>query len=130
MEEYSHIGQLILRIGLGILFFAAGIMKVVFAGVSGITQMLSGSGFPIPGFFAVILIFTEIIAGGALIIGFKPKWASILLGIIMIVAILTVELKTFTQEFPAQMQFFKDVAILVGLISIFFTGSGAYTLKH
>ncbi len=128
MGKHAEYGQLILRAGLGILFLAAGLMKLIFAGGSGITQMLAGIGFPIAGFFAWVLILVEILGGLALILGFKTKWASALLGIMMIVAILTVQLNTFSQDFPAQMQFFKDLAILVGLISIYFSGPGHFSL--
>lgn len=124
MSNHSHIGQTILRMGLGTLFFAAGLMKVIFPGVTGIKGMLDGIGFPLAGFLAWVLILVELLGGAALIIGFKTKIATILLGIIMLSAIFSVQIKTFAQDFPAQMQFFKDLAILVGLASIYFSGHG------
>ena len=128
MDKHTHIGQMILRIGLGVLFFGSGLMKLIFPGISGITQMLSGIGIPVAGFFAWILILVELIGGLALISGYLYRVFAILLGIIMIVAIFTVQLKTFAQDFPAQMQFFKDLGILVGLVSITFTGPGCWCL--
>ena len=45
MVEHRELGQMILRVGIGILFFAAGLMKLIFAGVDGIKVMLDGIGF-------------------------------------------------------------------------------------
>jgi len=128
MEKHHDHGQCVLRIGLGILFFGAGLMKLFFAGPEGIKAMLSGVGFVIPGFLAWVLILAEIIGGAALIIGYKHKWASILLGFIIVSALLTVQVKTFGQDFPAQMQFFKDIVILGGLAAIGLGGAGHWSI--
>ena len=128
--KHPEIGQAILRIGIGILFLAAGLMKAFTAGVSGISGFLGGIGFPAPGVFAVILIAVEIIGGLLLVIGWQTNWASLFLGIMMIVAILTVQIKSIGGE--NTIQFFKDLSILVSLIAIQSGGPGKWCLdkKH
>ena len=128
--KHPDMGQAILRIGLGILFFAAGLMKLFTAGVGGISGFLSSLGFPLATIFAVILIAVEIICGALLIIGWQTKWASFLLGIVIIVAILTVQIKNLAGD--QAIQFFKDLSILVGLFAINAGGPGKWCLdkKH
>ena len=96
--KHHEMGQFILRVVLGLLFFAAGLGKLLGPGGSGVSQFLEGLGCPIPLVFAWILILAEILGGAALIVGFKTNWASLLVGIVIIVAILTVGIKGFGTE--------------------------------
>ncbi len=124
--KHPELGQFFLRVGLGILFLAFGLMKLFLAKPSGVTEMLSSIGFPAPALFAWILILAEIVGGFLLIIGYQVKIATSLLGIVIVVAILTVQIPSLGGD--GTMQFFKDLSILVGLIAIFFGGAGKWCI--
>ena len=130
MEKKHDYGLIILRLGLGILFIYTGITKLFFSTPSGVSQFLGSLGFPLPILFAWILILAELLGGIALVIGFKAKWASALLGIVIIVAILTVQIKALAGQ--NAIQFFKDLTILTSLIAVYILGPGCCSLdkKH
>ena len=130
MEKKHDYGLIILRLGLGILFIYTGIAKLFFSTPSGVSQFLGGLGFPLPILFAWILILAELLGGIALVIGFKAKWASALLGIVIIVAILTVQIKALAGQ--NAIQFFKDLTILTSLIAVYILGPGccSFDKKH
>ena len=68
----------------------AGLLKLFVNGASGVTGMLQGIGFPIPGFFAWVLILSEILFGIAILADYKLKYTVIPPIIIMIIAGITV----------------------------------------
>lgn len=85
------------RILLGAIMLYAGISKLVNPGFEGIAGMLSGIGFPLAGFFAVILIFSEIIFGSLVIFDWKLEYTVIPLVFILVVTIFTVHLGNWSQ---------------------------------
>lgn len=82
MKKYA---SLLLRIGLGVLFLAAGIMKLLDPGM--FTQALEGMGFPFAAFWSWLVIAVEVLGGAAVVVGFKLKWAIPPLAFILLVAI-------------------------------------------
>ncbi|MDP3881371.1 MAG: DoxX family protein [Nanoarchaeota archaeon] len=86
-------GFFAVRIILGAMFFLAGLGKFLMVqkvGNAGIATMIGNIGFPVPGIFAWILIFSELIFGLLLIIGWKTKYIVWPLIIILAVATLGV----------------------------------------
>ena len=72
----SAIGAALLRIALGVMFLAHGLLKVMVFTLPGTVQFFEGLG--LPGFLAYIVTFAEIIGGVLLIVGFKTRpvaWA-------------------------------------------------------
>ena len=113
----------LLRLGLGVLFVAAGIMKLT--NVGGVVDLLSGIGFPGATFWAWLLLLVEIVFGLLVLVGWKVKWTTIPLIVVIVVAILTVSIKA------GAMAALKDFVILTGLISLMLSGPGAFALsKH
>lgn len=82
MKKYA---PLLIRIGLGGLFLAAGIMKLLDPAM--FTQMLDGMGFPVAAAFAWIVIVLEVLGGAAVVAGFKLKWTVPPLAFILLVAV-------------------------------------------
>jgi len=82
MKKYA---SLLLRIGLGGLFLAAGIMKLLDPAM--FTGMLEGMGFPMAAFFAWIVIVVEVLGGASVVAGFKLKWSVPPLALILLVAV-------------------------------------------
>ena len=78
---------LLLRVSLGILFLAHGLLlKVMTFGLAGTVGYFESIGYP--GFFAYLVILGEIAGGLGLILGIWPRWVAGLLLPIMIGATL------------------------------------------
>ena len=116
MRNYQKWAPIALRIGLGLLFLYTGIMKLVAPDT--VTGMLSGIGFPVPAFWTWVLILAEGLGGLALIIGFKVKYATIPLAVILLVAILTVHLSVLGDVM-------LRLGLLSGVVSLWLSGPGA-----
>lgn len=117
MKNY---GPFALRIGVGGLFVITGIMKLMNPAV--VTSMLDNLGFPGPLLWAWILILAELLCGAAVLTGYRVKWAVIPLTIILVIAI-AVNLGSQT------MNALKDMALLAGLVSLWFSGPGTMALS-
>lgn len=87
MTTRSDVAALLLRVSLGALFLAHGlILKVMTFTVAGTVGFFESLGYP--GFFAYLVIFGEIAGGTALILGVYTRLVSLLLLPIMIGATL------------------------------------------
>lgn len=87
-HDTAPYGAFILRISLGILFFAHAGLKIFVFTPAGTVGFFSSVG--VPGFIAYVTIAAELIAGTALIAGIATRWVSlstvpILLGAIIFV---------------------------------------------
>ncbi|MGJ7913366.1 DoxX family protein [Neobacillus sp. LXY-1] len=89
MKLKNEIGAFILRVVLGGLFLAHGVVKFQ-DGIENIVGWFSSIG--LPGFMAYAVALIEIIGGIALIIGFATRYVSALYVVLMIGAILKVKL--------------------------------------
>ncbi len=105
----------VLRLGVGGIFVYAGIMKLL--NPSMVVGMLDGMGFPGASFWAWLLILVEVLCGASVLLGFKAKWTTIPLAIVMIVVISTTNQVT------------TGISILSGLISIWLSGPGKWALS-
>ena len=114
MKEF---GPFALRIGVGGIFLTTGIMKILNPPM--VVGMLENMGFPGPAFWAWLLILAELLCGAAVLVGFKLKWTTIPLAIVMIVAMSTV---------GQQMIILNNAVILSGLVSLWLSGPGAWAL--
>jgi len=113
----KQFGPFALRIGVGGIFLTAGIMKILNPPM--IVGMLESLGFPGPTFWAWLLILAELLCGAAVLTGFKLKWTTVPLVIVMIVAIATSD---------QPMTVLPNVVILSGLVSLWLSGPGAWAL--
>jgi len=76
------------RVLLGLLMLVAGLIKLFVMGSDKIVGMLAGFGFPAAGFFAWVLILSEIIFGLAILANYKLRLTTIPPIIIILVAAL------------------------------------------
>jgi putative oxidoreductase len=83
----------IVRVILGFTFFMYGYQKVFTWGLEGTTTFFSHQGFPLPGIFALLASYLELLGGLALIVGFQVRWLALLFSIQMLVALFTTHLK-------------------------------------
>ena len=68
-------GALILRLALGVMFIAHGLLKVLVFTVPGTVQFFQSVG--LPGALAYFTIVAELAAGTALILGWKTRWVAL-----------------------------------------------------
>lgn len=120
-------GLTVLRVVVGVVFFAHGYQKLFGFGFRGVTGMFGHFGIPAPGFFAIVVTLVEFLGGLLLICGLGTRIASALLAIDMTVAILLVHLRNgffnpMGVEFP--------LTLLAALICLFIAGGGAFSVKH
>ena len=120
--------SLVLRLGLGIMFFAHGLQialgKLGGPGPQGFSKMLAGLGFSPAIFWSYLAGYSILIAGPFLILGIFTRIAAIPLVIFMLVAIYKVHLaKGF---FITNGGYEYNFIILCALIALLILGTGKY----
>jgi putative oxidoreductase len=120
---------LIGRILLAALFLVAGVRKLMGVGAS--AAYFGKLGFPMPEILVWVAIAVEI--GGALllILGWKARWAALLLALFTLIA--TFAAHRFWQVDAAQYanqlnHFLKNLAVVGGLLFVAAAGAGALSL--
>lgn len=79
-------GWAILRIGVGLVFVAHGLQKLLVFGIPGLAGFMTNLGIPLPTLSAVAVTSTELLAGAALLVGAGTRLAAIPLAFTMLVA--------------------------------------------
>ena len=129
MKLNDALYTLVGRVLLGVLFLPAGLMKLMgFAGTAG---YIASAGLPLPEVGAAIAIVVEIGGGAALLAGFYARLAAQVLAVFTLVA--TVCFHNFwavpaDQAFVQQLMFFKNIAVIGGLLMLAAHGAGAWSL--
>jgi putative oxidoreductase len=122
---------LIGRVLLGALFVWSGFGKIMgFAGAAG---YIASKGLPFPTLLAAIAVAIEFGAGLALLVGWKTRWAAALLAVFLVV--ITPIFHNFwsvpaDQVMMQQINFFKNVAILGGMLFVYAMGPGRYSVDR
>ncbi len=117
------------RVLLALLFLPAGIAKI--GGFAGTVGYIASKGLPLPSVGAVIAIVVEVVGGLALIAGFGTRWAALVLAGFTLVA--TFVFHNFwgmppDQAMMQQLMFFKNIAVVGGLLVLAAHGAGAWSL--
>ena len=116
------IASLIARIAMALLFLPAGLSKI--GGYAGTAGYMDSQG--VPGILLPAVIAVEVIGGTALLAGFQTRYAAWALAAFTLVAAVL-----FHRNLGDQMQaimFFKNIAIVGGLIALAALGAGAYSV--
>ena len=120
---------LIARLAIAALFLPAGIGKLFH--VDGFSASLAGKGVPYPDLVASLGVAAEILGPIALIAGVAPRLTALLLiAFTLVASLISHSFWTFPAEAQStqQTQFFKNVAIIGGLLFYLVSGPGAYSV--
>lgn len=117
------------RLLIALLFVPAGISKI--GGFAGTAGYIASKGLPLPEVGAVIAIAVEVLAGIAIAVGWRTRWAALAL------ALFTLAATFFFHNFwavPAEqmrvqeLMFYKNLAVVGGLLVLTAFGPGAWSL--
>jgi putative oxidoreductase len=89
LARYESAAPLLLRLGIGLTFFFAGLSKVL-GGTDRVAGFFGSLGIPLPGLMGPFIAYLELIGGLALIVGVLTRVFSLLLAGDMLVALLLV----------------------------------------
>jgi putative oxidoreductase len=125
MNTGRDVAALVGRILMAILFIPAGFSKI--GGFAGTAGYIASKGLPLPEVGAAIAIAVEVVAGLALLIGWKTRWAALLLAVFTLVA--TFFFHNFwgvpvEQKMVQTLMFNKNIAVVGGLLVLYAFGPG------
>ena len=117
------------RLLIAALFIPAGIAKI--GGFAGTAGYIASKGLPMPELGAVIAILVEVGVAAALLVGFKARWAALVLALFTLVAAAVFHnfwTLPADQQMVQQLMFTKNIAIVGGLLAFVAFGAGAFSL--
>lgn len=125
MALIEKFGPLLGRILIALLFIPAGISKIT--GFSGTVAYIAAQKLPLPQVAAAGAIVVEVLVALALLVGFKARYAALILAAFTLVA--TFGFHAFwTMDGQAaymnQLMFFKNLAVVGGLLFVAAYGPG------
>jgi putative oxidoreductase len=121
--------SLLARLLLASLFLPAGIAKLT--GFSGTVGYISSVGLPLPELGAGLAALIEIVGGVALIVGFGTRSAALALAVFTLVASYFFHAywaAAADQQFVQQLLFFKNIAVVGGLLALAAWGAGGWSI--
>ncbi|MCA0989308.1 DoxX family protein [Guptibacillus algicola] len=120
MKTYPHIGLVIIRLALGLLFFSHGFFKFS-DGIENTVAFFETIG--LSGFLAYVVGTIELTGGVLMILGLGTRVVSVLFSIILIGALLTVKRSTGMLG-----GYELDIALLAMSFALTIGGGGPYSL--
>lgn len=117
------------RLLIAALFIPAGIGKM--GGFAGTAAYIASKGLPLPEVGAAIAIVVEVAVAAALLIGYKTRWAALLLALFTLAAAIFFHnywALPADQQMMQQLMFTKNIAVVGGLLAFVAFGAGAFSL--
>lgn len=111
------------------LFLPAGISKLT--GFAGAVGYISSVGLPLPALGAALALSVEILGSLALLAGFGTRLAALVLAAFTLAASFFFHAywgAPADQAFVAQLLFFKNIAVVGGLLALAANGAGAWSV--
>ncbi|MCH9741877.1 MAG: DoxX family protein [Proteobacteria bacterium] len=125
---HNNMATLIGRALIALLFIPAGVAKL--SGFEGTVGYISSVGMPFATLAAVLAIMIELGAGSALLVGFCTRIAAVVLAIFTLVASFYFHpywAVAADQAFVTQLLFFKNIAVVGGLLVVAAFGAGGWS---
>ena len=120
---------LLARLLMVALFLPAGLSKIT--GFEGTVGYIASVGLPMASLGAVLAIAVEVLAPLALLVGWRTRWAALVLAVFTLAA--SVLFHNFwampaEQQFMQQLMFMKNIGVAGGLLALAAFGAGAWSL--
>lgn len=129
MNTYQSTLNLIGRLLIVALFLPAGLGKI--AGFEGTLGYFASLGIPAPVFALVVTIVIEVLGSIALIVGFQTRVVALIMAIFTLAAAVTGHAYWAAPAdavFIAQLLFFKNIAVMGGLLVLASAGAGSFSI--
>lgn len=128
-QTLQNFFSLAARLLMVVMFLPSGISKLT--GFSGTVGYIASVGLPLPAVGAVLALLVEIIGSVALVAGFGTRIAAVLLAVFTLAA--SIFFHAFwavpaDQALVTQLLFFKNIAVVGGLLAIAANGAGSWSL--
>lgn len=123
--------SLVGRVLLALLFVPAGISKI--SGFAGTVGYIGSVGLPAPTLAAIIAIVLEVGGGLAILFGFGTRLAALALAVFTLVASFFFHAywgAPADQAFVQQLMFFKNIAVVGGLLMLAANGAGSWSIDN
>jgi putative oxidoreductase len=131
MSQFQPWGLLLGRLMLAYIFVLSGYGKIVgFAGTAG---SMANYGMPMVEVLLVATIAIELVGGLMLVVGWKARWAALAIFLFIIPATLIFHAFWAVPQEQVMMQtiqFQKNLAIMGGMLFVFFCGPGRLSLDR
>lgn len=129
IKQYDNSLALVGRLLLAALFLPAGIGKI--AGFEGTVGYIASVGLPLASLAAIAAVVVEVAGGLALIAGFRTRIAALVLALFTLAA--SVFFHAYwaapaDQQMVTELLFFKNIAVVGGLLMLAAFGAGAWSL--
>jgi putative oxidoreductase len=119
---------LLARLSIGLEFFLSGKGKLGRLGE--LTEEFKTLGIPAPGLNATVTATTECVCGALLVVGLGTRLAAAPLVVVMIVALLTAQIKTVKEPFLSNFLYLAEWSFVVILVWLVFAGGGKVSLDR
>jgi putative oxidoreductase len=131
MDSRRDGAALVGRVLLALMFVWAGYGKIT--GYVGTAGFMASMGVPMVGVLLPLTILVELGGGLALIVGWKARWAALLLAAFTVLASVVFH-NFWTMTGDAAMNnmlfFYKNVAVIGGMLMVFAFGPGRFSIDR
>lgn len=131
MNKLQDLFALLGRIALAGIFVKSGIAKI--GGFAGTAGYIASKGLPLPEVGAVIAIVVEVVAGIALIVGWKARWAALAIAIFTLATMFLFHpywTLPADKQYPEMLAFWKNLAIFGGMLMVMAFGAGRFSVDR
>jgi putative oxidoreductase len=131
MNTLQDLFALIGRIAMAGIFVKSGIAKI--GGFAATAGYIASKGLPLPEVGAVIAILVEIVAGIALVIGWKARWAALALAVFTLATMFLFHpywTLPADKQYPEMLAFWKNLAIFGGMLMVAAFGAGRFSVDR